>query len=106
MENQEFQKHILTRIQKLEEKSFGATFEEKYSPREQAEKISDEQSQEHFIGTRTRESALQRVIAFGENYDDGAINSLHGNEIIKFHKEKATVEMLIAKYNIREDETK
>ena len=46
MENQEFQKHILERIQKLEDESFGATFEQNYqgTPREQSKDITDDEA--------------------------------------------------------------
>lgn len=104
MENLEFQEHILKRIQKLEKKDFGATFEENYTSRQQAENISSGKTEGKFIGERTRESALQRVKSFGQNYDDGAIASLYGEEIVKFQKEKAIVQMLLKKYNIQEKE--
>lgn len=107
MENLEFQKHVLERIQKLEKKSFDGTFEENYgSAKEEAKAISTGKTPEHFIGQRTRESALQRLISFGQNYDEGRIGDLHGNDITKYQREKAICQMLLKKYNITEDEVK
>ena len=107
MENQEFQTHILERIQKLERQSFGGSFEQNYdSAREQAKAISDGDAKEHFIGKKTRESAIQRVKSFGQNYDEGAVKNLHGNEVIQYRREQAICKMLITKYKLTEDEVK
>jgi hypothetical protein len=107
MENIQFQKHILERVQKLEEKSFGGTQEQKYgSAREEAKAITDGKAPAHFIGDRTRESALQRVKSFEQNYDTGSVNALHGAEIQKYEREKTICKMLIDKYDISKDEVK
>jgi hypothetical protein len=107
MENIQFQKHILERIQKLEKKSFGATQEQNYSSaREEAKAITDGKAPAHFIGERTRESALQRVKSFEQNYDTGSVKNLHGDELVQYHKEQAICKMLIDKYNISRDEVK
>jgi len=103
MEQEQFQKHILERIQKIEEKTFGATFEENYKPlsaRQESKEISDHESPNHFIGERTKESAIQRVKSFYQNYDEGSINSLYGAELDQFKKEAKTVQMLVSKYHL------
>ncbi|MCJ8305663.1 MAG: hypothetical protein HRU07_01275 [Nitrosopumilus sp.] len=93
MESEEFQKHILARVEKLERNE---------SAREQAEKISNGESENHFNGERTLESATQRVKAFYQNYDEGSVGSLYGSEIDSYHKEAKIIEMLIEKYSLQQ----
>jgi len=101
MEPNEFQAHVIERLQKLEAKTFKGTFEENYgSAREEAEAISKGNAQDHFIGERTKESAEQRIKAFYQNYDKGAIESLYGDELNQYQKEKKIVQMLADKYNL------
>lgn len=99
------EKEFLERIQKLEKKSFDGTMEQNYgSAKEEAKAITDGDEPNHFIGERTRKSAIQRVKSFGQNYDEGSINNLHGVELQKYQREKAICKMLVDKFNITENE--
>lgn len=102
MEPNEFQRHVLKRLQKLERDSFDGTFEEHYgSPREIAEAISKHETENRFNGERTKESAEQRIKSFYQNYDKNSVNSLHGDELEKYEKDAKIVELLINKYDLR-----
>jgi len=101
MEPNEFQAHVIKRLQKLEAETFKGTFEENYgSAREEAEAISKGNAPNHFIGERTKESAEQRIRAFYQNYDRGSVNSLYGDELDQYKKEGKIVEMLINRYDL------
>jgi len=105
MEQEEFQKHILERVKKIERETFGYTFEENYKPisaREESEQISRGESPNHFIGERTEESAIQRVKSFYQNYDEVSVHSLFGDELDQYKKEAQIVEMLISKYKLQQ----
>jgi len=105
MEQEQFQKHMLKRIQKLEEKTFGATYDENYktlSARQKSQEISSGESTNHFIGERTEESARQRIASFYQNYDKGSVYSLYGDELVQYNKEKAIIEMLVKKYHLQQ----
>ena len=79
---------------------------DRISARQQAESISDGESENYFIGKRTRESAIQRVKSFEQNYDEGAVKNLYGAEISKYEKEKAICDILVERYNIVNQELK
>ncbi len=70
MENQEFQNHILKRIQKLEAKTFDGTFEQNYkpTPREQAKSISEGDTKEHHIGRKSPEVLQQELNSHVQSY--------------------------------------
>lgn len=70
MENDEFQKHILSRIQKLEEKTFEGTYEQNYSPREQAKRITDGFTDAHHIGKKSKQVLKQELDSHMQNYQE------------------------------------
>lgn len=101
MENQEFQKHVLSRLQKLEEKTFGGTFEQHYkaTPREHAEH-HEQDGKHHFIGDFNKDSATQKVKSFFEQYDKGSVNSLYGKELEIYHEQNELVQGLVNKFHL------
>jgi len=98
------EKEFLERIQKLESKAFDGTYEENYkgSPREQAESISNDDEKPHHLGEHTEETAKQRITSFYQNYDKNSKNSLHGNELLKYHNEARIIEHLVQKYHLQQ----
>jgi len=68
MENQEFQKHIISRLQKLEEETFDGTYEQNYSSRQQAERITDGITDAHHIGKKSKEVLKQELNSHIQNY--------------------------------------
>jgi len=103
MDPNKFQKYVIERLQVIESKVFGGTREEHYgSARELAEAISKGETENRFNGERTLESAKQRIKAFYQNYDEGAIRSLYGDEKTQYEKELSIVTMLSQKYKLQE----
>lgn len=69
--------------------------------REEAEKISNG-TNPHFIGERGEQAALQKIQSFNQNYDEGAVNSLYGQEIQEYLEDLRTVNVLTKKFNKEE----
>lgn len=68
--------------------------------RKEAAKISNGHAEPNFIGERSREAALQKIKSHQENYDQGAVNSLHGLELNKYLKELQVVNAEAAKHKL------
>ena len=83
MEDEIFQKHILSRVKKLESKQFGATYEENYTPREQSKRISDGIDESHHIGKKSPEVLKQELTSHTQNYRENFTK-----EEMKQHQEK------------------
>lgn len=69
--------------------------------REEAESISNG-TNPHFIGERALEAAQQKIESFQQNYDQGAVDSLYGKEIIEYLEDLQTVNILTKKFNLDE----
>ncbi len=99
------EKEILDRIQKLESAQFGGTKEENYSSlREVSKSISKGEAQNQFLGKRTRQSAIQRIKSFDQNYDDDSIRNLYGDELKEYEKELRIKQVLIERYGITKED--
>jgi len=87
MENQEFQKHIIERLQKLEEKTFDSTYEQNYSPRVQAERITDEKADTHHIGKKSLLVLKQELDSHIQNYAE----TFSKDERAEWHRKKQSL---------------
>ena len=74
------------------------------SAREQAESITNEETNPHFIGVRSKEETQQKIDSFQQNYDQGTVNSLYRDEITKYLLALRLVNALAEKWNIAEIE--
>lgn len=95
MEPEQFQRETKEQLEKLQRKVFGATKDENYgeTPREHAEH-HEEDNERHFLGVRNLDSAKQKIESFKNQYDEGAVKSLYGDQIQEYEKDLNLVNQL------------
>ncbi|PBO85754.1 MAG: hypothetical protein COA77_02510 [Thaumarchaeota archaeon] len=73
-------------------------------PKQIAKEITDGNSDPHFIGVRTVESAKQKIISFKQHYDQGTVSNLYRDNITEYLKELELVNQLAEKFKLEKIE--
>lgn len=70
------------------------------SARKDAKTVEPDEIPKHHVGDWNKEQAEQYIKSFNENYDKGAIKSLHGDSLDEYTRKKALVQQLRSRFNI------
>ena len=95
IENKNLKKHNKELLAKLREYDIVADKSESQDPRSKAKSITDGLDVQ-FLGNMSNDVMEQMVKTFEENYDEGAVNNLHGKSLEKYHWAKIQYDLIKA----------